>query len=77
MNEPVLTHQICAGERWDSLAWRYYADIAEIPRLIHANPHLALCEVLPQGQILFVPILKVRQHNQADMPIWLQGDDDE
>lgn len=77
MNEAVLTHQICAGERWDSLAWRYYADVGEMARLIHANPHLALCESLPQGQILFVPILKVRQRSQADMPIWLQGDDDE
>lgn len=72
MNKVIL-HNIQQGERWDSLAYRYYGSVAEMNRLINANPHLALAEVLPQGETLLVPVLSVEAVNQNDLPPWLQG----
>lgn len=70
----VISHQIKAGERWDTLAYHYYGDVAEISRLIDANPHLPFCEVLPVGQTLLVPVMAVKQTAQADLPPWLQAE---
>lgn len=67
-----LTHTIRQNERWDLLAMRYYGDVGEINRLLDANPHLSLCEVLPQGETLFVPVLTVKTTSQADLPPWMQ-----
>lgn len=72
----VIIHQIKAGERWDLLAYHYYGDPTEMGRLIDANPHLALCEVLPLGETVFVPVIAVQNSSQADLPPWLQGDEE-
>lgn len=71
--DSVMTHQIKQGERWDTLAYRYYGDVSEMNRLIDANPHLPMAEVLPVGQTLIVPVITVKQTTQADLPPWLQG----
>ncbi|MDA3977890.1 tail protein X [Gallibacterium sp. AGMB14963] len=70
----VIQHTISEGERWDLLAYRYYGDVGEINRLINANPHLSFCEVLPRGEILYVPIIQVKIDSQADLPPWMQGE---
>ncbi|MDP8080252.1 tail protein X [Phocoenobacter skyensis] len=72
MNNPVIAHRIKEGERWDLIAHRYYGDIGEINRLINANPHLSFCEVLPTGETLLVPIIKVKENSVADLPPWMQ-----
>lgn len=72
MSKPVIAHKIKEGERWDLIAHRYYGDIGEINRLINANPHLSFCEVLPTGETLLVPIIKVKESSTADLPPWLQ-----
>ncbi|KMK50617.1 membrane protein [[Actinobacillus] muris] len=74
MSESVIAHTIKQGERWDTLAYHYYGDVGELGRLIDANPHLALCEVLPQGETVFVPVIAVKKTDQADLPPWLQED---
>lgn len=70
--DSVIQHQIKQGERWDLLAWHYYGDVGEINRLIDANPHIPLCEVLPTGQVLLAPVIGVKATSQADLPPWLQ-----
>ncbi len=72
MNKPVIAHTIKEGERWDLIAYKYYGDIGEINRLINANPHLSFCEVLPTGETLLVPIIKVKESSTADLPPWMQ-----
>lgn len=71
--DSVIQHTIKEGERWDLLAYRYYGDVGEISRLIDANPHIPICEVLPMGQTLFVPVIAVAATAQDDLPPWLQG----
>ncbi|MDP8162799.1 tail protein X [Pasteurella skyensis] len=72
MSKPVIAHKIKEGERWDLIAHQYYGDIGEINRLINANPHLSFCEVLPTGETLLVPIIKVKENSMADLPPWMQ-----
>lgn len=73
MSESVIKHIIKAGERWDTLAYRYYGDVGEMGRLMNTNAHIAFCEVLPQGETLLVPVLAMKQTAQDDLPPWLQG----
>lgn len=68
----VIQHQIREGERWDLLAQHYYGDVGEMNRLLDANPHIPFCEVLPTGQLLFVPVIQVKATSQADLPPWMQ-----
>lgn len=70
--DSVIQHQIKAGERWDLLAYHYYGDVGEMSRLMDANPHIPLCETLPVGQSLFVPVIAVKATSQADLPPWMQ-----
>lgn len=53
----ALIHITRDGERWDAIAWRYYRDVAELPRLLTANPHLAAAPTLPSGQKVVVPLV--------------------
>ncbi len=69
----VIPHTIKAGERWDSIAYRYYGDALDIARLTNANPQLALCEVLPIGAVLLVPVITHKRTNQNDLPPWLRN----
>lgn len=66
----AIQHLIRTGERWDSLAYRYYGNVSEMNRLIQANPQLAMCEVLPQGEILLVPIIEQHRLHYDDLPPW-------
>lgn len=70
----AIQHLIRAGERWDSLAHRYYGNVAEMSRLIQANPQLAICEVLPQGEFLLVPIIEQQNLSNDDVPPWRVND---
>lgn len=53
-----LTHITIEGERWDSIAWRYYHDVTKIPLLVEANPHAPIRDTLPSGVMLLVPVIE-------------------
>ena len=66
-----LTHVTQAGERWDSIAWRYYRDVGQVPRLIEANPHAPVSPALPSGLVLAVPLIDSGvANNPAGVPPW-------
>lgn len=46
------------GERWDSISWKMYGTVTEIPRLISANPNIPISERLKGGTVLEVPVLE-------------------
>lgn len=73
MSKTIITHQVKAGERWDTLAYRYYGDALEMSRLLEANPHLALGEQLPQGETVLVPVVDADVARQDELPPWLKG----
>jgi len=54
----AIVHTTIDGERWDLLAWRYYRDVREMPRLIAANPHAPRAGILPAGLKLAVPLIE-------------------
>lgn len=68
----ALIHITRDGERWDTIAWRYWRDVAELPRLLAANPHLAARPTLPSGQRVVVPIIERREAavSPARLPPW-------
>ena len=45
--QTVLKHTVKQGERLDNLAYYYYGNALDFERIINANPHIGLCEVLP------------------------------
>jgi phage tail protein X len=54
----AIVHTTIDGERWDLLAWRYYRDVREVPRLIAANPHAPRAGILPAGLKIAVPLIE-------------------
>ena len=70
----AIEHITTEGERWDTLAWRYYGDPYAYSRIVEANPALDLGPVLPSGQLLLIPILPLAQASQQltddSLPPW-------
>lgn len=56
-----LIHTTQTGDRLDLLAWRYYGDPFEWPRISRANPSAALAAlrepVLASGTVLHIPLV--------------------
>ncbi len=52
-----LEHICTEGERWDTLAWRYYGDACAFGRILAANPSLDMDTVLHSGTLVLVPLL--------------------
>ena len=69
-----IEHVTVEGERWDTLAWRYYGDPLAYGRIIEANPALDISSTLPSGQVVLVPVLPVAEASQAlqdeELPPW-------
>lgn len=74
MKIKALKHTVTAGERWDTLAWRYYGDPFAYGRIIEANPALNIVPVLPAGVTVLVPLLtvaqQVTQRDTSRLPFW-------
>lgn len=69
-----LEHITTAGERWDTLAWRYYGDASLLSPIIEANPALDITDVLASGQVVLIPLLESLAIEaiiaSADLPPW-------
>lgn len=69
-----LEHITTAGERWDTLAWRYYGDASLLSPIIEANPALDISITLASGQLILIPLLDRAEietvTSSADLPPW-------
>lgn len=69
-----IEHITQAGERWDTLAWRYYGDPLAYGRIIEANPALDISSTLPSGLVVLVPVLPLAEASQTlqdeELPPW-------
>jgi phage tail protein X len=71
-----VEHVTVDGERWDQLAWRYYADADQTAPIIRANRLLfddgfgPFPAVLPGGLTLRIPILDPDPVPEALLPPW-------
>lgn len=65
-----LTHITKDGERWDQIAYQYYADALVYELVITANPQVAITTTLPAGLVLSIPMIATAQAAD-DLPPWL------
>ena len=66
-----LLHVTTAGERWDTLAYRYYGDALAFEQIIAANPEVPITLVLSGGIELLIPIIEESDEIDAeDLPPW-------
>jgi phage tail protein X len=70
--QQFIPHITTAGERWDTIAWKYYGDATLFGPIIQTNPQIAIEAVFEAGLNIGVPILVVNQaaQNQSDLPPW-------
>lgn len=73
-----IRHTVVQGERWDSLAWTYYADAARYEEILRANAGLRdglgqWPAVPPVGVIVLVPVLTVPASARVEgLPPWVR-----
>ncbi len=73
MNQPFIQYQSVVGDRWDTIAWKFYGAqfLAGIGALIDANPSVPIDAILPQGTPIGVPILaEAPATSTEDVPPW-------
>ncbi len=63
------------GDRWDTLAWRFYGDPTLIYPIVQTNPSVPITPVLPAGLSLGIPVIVIEANQQstADLPPWRQS----
>jgi phage tail protein X len=67
---PFILHITTAGERWDLLAWQYYADPTDYSPIIVANPNVPIEPVFDAGISIAVPIMQKSSVVTANLPPW-------
>jgi phage tail protein X len=69
-----ITHITREGDRWDTLAWRYYGDATLYGPIIQTNPQIQIEAVFEAGLRIGVPLLTVNPavQDSADLPPWDQ-----
>lgn len=65
-----ITHITKDGERWDTVAWRYYRNVTKMSLLIESNPSVPISDVLPSGLILLVPVIELSETSLEELPPW-------
>lgn len=59
------------GERWDTISFKMYGTVAEVPRLIDANPHLQIKVHVEGGTLITVPVLQIDEvATTGALPPW-------
>jgi phage tail protein X len=60
-----------AGDRWDTVAWRFYGDATVITPIVMANPTVAVMAVFDAGINIAIPILAYNAaQSTANLPPW-------
>jgi phage tail protein X len=74
MSAAFITHITRAGDRWDTLAWKYYGDASLFSPIIQVNPQIPIEAVFEAGLTIGVPLLTVNPaiQNAADLPPWVR-----
>jgi phage tail protein X len=54
--QQFIPHVTAAGERWDTLAWRYYGDATLFGPIIQSNPQIPIEAVFEAGLNIGVPL---------------------
>lgn len=72
----AIEHVTKEGERWDTLAWRYYGNPFAYGRIVEANPAMDISPLLPSGRVVLVPLLTEAEQQDmtysANLPPWMR-----
>lgn len=72
-NLEYLEYKSIGGERWDQLAYKYYANALYYEPIIRANPHVPISPTLEAGLNLRIPIFDAEEiafDDTGDLPPW-------
>ena len=64
----MLSYITKEGDRWDLIAWEFYADPYLYPVLLEANPELKGLSVLPAGKKIKIPVVYIEKENEINPP---------
>lgn len=76
--DEYIRHTAIDGERWDTLAWKYYADAARYEPILRANPTLRSPSgqwptVPPVGAQLLIPVINMAESKPVEgLPPWVK-----
>jgi len=61
------------NDRFDTIAWRAYADVSKMNLIIAENPQIGIVEgTIPEGTIVRIPVLDVAPTPTTTLPPWKQ-----
>lgn len=73
MPDAWIEHTAVLGDRWDTLAYRYYGDAFGFMRLIEANSHIPIRPFIAPGTPVVIPLIEPDDEGQAlELPPWKQ-----
>lgn len=59
------------GERWDTIAYKFYGDAAQYEPIVVSNPYVPLTPILPAGIKLQIPVIaSTNELNVEGLPPW-------
>jgi phage tail protein X len=71
MAHRFISYTTTVGDRWDTIAWKFYGDAMRYHPIILANPAVAIYPVMPPGKTLSIPIL-TPSPTTTILPPWLR-----
>lgn len=64
-------HITTEGERWDTIAYKYYGDATQYEPIVVSNPYVAIVPVLPAGLKLQIPVIQnTNEVTVEGLPPW-------
>ena len=58
------------GDRWDLIAYEFYADATLYESIIIANPEIPITPILPSGLKLKIPVREENDNIEFTLPPW-------
>lgn len=68
---PGIMHVAKLGDRWDLLAFTYYGDATLFAEIVAANPLLPITAMIPQGAVVFIPMIQQTVPASTSNPPWI------
>lgn len=66
-----VEHIARKNDRWDTIAWKAYADVNRMSLIIAANPQVGIVEGdIPEGTVIRVPVIESFPTQEISLPPW-------
>jgi len=65
-----MRYTVRQGDRWDTIAYKFYGNPYLYEPIIRANPHLIGEPVPPPGTRIEIPLIEVENETEVEVP-WI------